>query len=148
MWNLRRWKVNSDVGCFLQHKASQLMELFESLLETEVGFIAPYVKDMVMFSLEVRLRCIPWCCRGLVSMTTHSYPDRIKFPSLVNENSNTKKPGQLHECSDLTLIYTGAICWRSNPCCTGRWRATPTLKMKRVSERCLFCNRLSKWRKK
>jgi len=35
------------------------MELFESLLETEVGFIAPYVKDMVMFSLEVRLRCIP-----------------------------------------------------------------------------------------
>jgi len=34
-------------------KASDMLEIFECLIETEVGFISPYVKDIVLFSLEI-----------------------------------------------------------------------------------------------
>nr|XP_039255508.1 importin-4-like isoform X1 [Styela clava] len=36
-----------------EDKASELMEIFETLIETEVSFISPYVKDLVLFSLQI-----------------------------------------------------------------------------------------------
>nr|CAB3256605.1 importin-4-like [Phallusia mammillata] len=36
-----------------ESRAAELIEIFESLIETEVAFIAPYVKDLVLFSLQI-----------------------------------------------------------------------------------------------
>ena len=50
---------NPSFNCFvLQSQASELIELFDNLIETEVSFIAPYVKDVVMFLLQVSFRLL------------------------------------------------------------------------------------------
>lgn len=36
-----------------ESQAAEVMEVFETLIETEVSFISPYVKDLVLFSLQV-----------------------------------------------------------------------------------------------
>ncbi|XP_078483231.1 importin-4-like isoform X1 [Ciona intestinalis] len=44
------------VKVLLEHDeshAAEVLEIFESLIETEVSFIAPYVKDLVLFSLQI-----------------------------------------------------------------------------------------------
>lgn len=48
--------LNLFVGCVWQDQASEAMEVFDELMESEVSIVVPHITEIVHFCLEVGLK--------------------------------------------------------------------------------------------